>query len=448
MGTIDVSGVINGSKFSRFHGLLLFWCAVLVFFDGIEIGIIGPIATPLIKEWSLSSVQVGELSSITAIGMIIGGLLIGPFGDRSSRKNIIIVCTFIYSFFTLMGAFSHGLVDFSIYRFMAGIGIGGIVPNALGLISDFSPIKNRSFSLTIATSSIAVGAMVARFIAIFLIPAFGWRSLFIVGAFPLLLLPFLFKALPESPTILFKKQRFAQLSNILNRVVNEVTYTANDQYQIVNKVQSKVPFKALFQNKLGISTSLIWLCYMCSALVSNGLSAWLPNLMVRAGYPLTASLLFSVVLGLGALVGSLTGGQIAVRIGLRKVTAFSFLLGGVALVLLSINYGSAAILFAICFITGWGTTGAQNLLLAYCSQFYPAEIRSTGSASAISFGKIGTFLGPLVIGVILTFSSSPIASYGTFAIISFIAALSLFGVRAMKENSDVNTNDESKINAI
>jgi AAHS family benzoate transporter-like MFS transporter len=284
--------------------------------------------------------------------------------------------------------------------------------------------------------------MVARFIAIFLIPAFGWRSLFIVGAFPLLLLPFLFKALPESPTILFKKQRFAQLSNILNRVVNEVTYTANDKYQIVNKAQSKVPFKALFQNKLGISTSLIWLCYMCSALVSNGLSAWLPNLMVRAGYPLTASLLFSVVLGLGALVGSLTGGQIAVRIGLRKVTAFSFLLGGVSLVLLSINYGSAAILFAICFITGWGTTGSQNLLLAYCSQFYPAEIRSTGSASAISFGKIGTFLGPLVIGVILTFSSSPITSYVTFAIISFIAALSLFGVRAAKENSVVNTIDK------
>jgi MFS transporter, AAHS family, benzoate transport protein len=448
MRTVDVSLVINESKFSKYHIILVFWCSVLVFFDGIELGLIGAISTSLMEEWSLNSVQLGAISSYTAIGMILGGLLFGPLGDRVSRKNIILISSFIYSLFTLMGAFSQGIVDFSIYRFIAGIGMGGVVPTTLGLITDIFPRKNRSFSLTIATASIGLGAMVAGLLAIFLLPVFGWRSLFIVGALPIIALPFLVKILPESPIILFNKQKFAELANSLNRIKNEKTYTADDKYQIEVTTKSKVPFTALFQNKQTIGTLLIWLTCLCSYLVSFALTAWLPNLMVRAGYPLTSGLLFTVVLGLGALIGSLTGGKLSERIGLKKIVVISYILGGLSLCVLSINIGSSILLYSIFFITGLGTTGSQNLLLAYCSQFYPTEIRSTGIATANIMGRVGSFIGPIFGGIIISLNFSTPASFVAFGIVVLLAALSLSGIRAAKESSNnhLTINNTIKLN--
>lgn len=447
MKKVNVVDVIGESKFSKYHVILLFWCSLLLFFDGIELGLIGAISTSLIEEWSLSSVQLGTISSYTAVGMIIGGLLFGPLGDKVSRKNIILVSTLIYSLFTFMGAFSQGVVDFSIYRFIAGIGMGGVVPTTLGLISDIFPSKNRSLSLAVGTAAIGLGAMVAGLLAIFLIPAFGWRALFIVGALPMLALPILVKIMPESPVILYKKQRFDKMARLLNSIANTNFYTAKDTFKIGIKTQSKVPFTALFQNKQTVGTLLIWITCLCSYLVSFALTAWLPNLMVRAGYPLTSGLLFTVVLGLGALIGSLTGGKLAERVGMKKIVVVSYVLGSLSLCALGINITSSILLYSIFFIVGIGTTGAQNLLLAYCAQFYPTEIRSTGIATANILGRVGSFIGPIFGGVIISMNFSTPASFVAFGVVAFIAALALSGIKVVQEVSTVQVvTKEAKLN--
>lgn len=435
MKTVDISNVIGESKFSKYHVILLFWCSLLVFFDGIELGLIGAISTSLIEEWSLTSVQLGAISSYTAIGMIIGGLLFGPLGDRVSRKNIILISTLIYSFFTLMGVFSQGIVDFSIYRFVAGIGMGGVVPTTLGLISDIFPRKNRSLSLAVGTASIGLGAMMAGLLAIFLIPELGWRSLFVVGALPIIVLPLLVKIIPESPVILYKKQRFEKMASLLNSIENTNIYTAKDKFEIELKTEAKVPFTALFQNKQARGTLLIWITCLCSYLVSFALTAWLPNLMVRAGYPLTSGLLFTVVLGLGALIGSLTGGKLAERVGMKKVVVVSYVLGSLSLCALGVNITSSILLYSIFFIVGIGTTGAQNLLLAYCAQFYPTEIRSTGIATANILGRVGSFIGPIFGGLIISMNFSTPASFVAFGVVALIAALTLSGIKVAQESS-------------
>lgn len=447
MKSVDVSNIISESKFSKFHAILLFLCATLVFFDGIELGLIGAISTSLLEEWSLTAVQLGVVSSYTAVGMIIGGLLFGPLGDRFSRKNIIIFSTVIYSVFTLLGAFSQGIVDFSIYRFIAGIGMGGIVPTTLGLISDVFPRKNRSLSLTIATASIGLGAMVAVLLAIFLIPVFGWRSLFVVGALPLLLIPVLIKFLPESPIILYKKKRFSEMARTLNRIENTDQYKSTNHYYMEIITKSKVPFTALFQNKQTVGTLLIWITCLCSYLVSFALTAWLPNLMVRAGYPLTSGLLFTVVLGFGALTGSLVGGKLAEHIGLKKIVVVSYILGSLSLCILGINISSSLLLYLIFFFVGIGTTGAQNLLLAYCAQFYPTEIRSTGIATANILGRVGSFIGPIFGGLIISMNFSTPASFIAFGVVALFAAIALASIRIVSKGSDEGIVQMSEIEA-
>lgn len=440
MKSVDVSSVVNESKFSRYHRVIVFWCCLLVFFDGIELGLIGAVATPIMGEWSLEPVQFGTVSSYSALGMILGALIFGPLADRISRKNTILISALIYSFFTLMGAFAQGIIDFSVYRFIAGIGMGGIVPTTLGLITDISPRKNRAYVATFLTTFIGVGALIAGLISIYLIPAFGWRSIFIVGGLPIITIPFLIKLLPESPIILYKKGRFEELANLLNRLSsNKEFYSGKDKYEMLISVKTKVPFMSLFQNKEGSSTLLIWIAFFCSYLVSFGLNAWLPNIMVRAGYPLTSGLLFAVVMGLGAMIGSLTGGKIAGQLGLKKVVIWSFILGGIPLCLLSINFGSAVLLYSIFFIVGWGTIGSQNLLLAFCSQLYPSEIRSTGLASASIIGRLGSFTGPLFGGIILSLNVPLNASFVAFGIVALIASISVMGVRSPNSRSNVNT---------
>ena len=187
MRSVDVSKTISESRLSKFHRIIIFWCCLFVFFDGIEIGIIGAVATSVMAEWSLDSIQFGVVSSYTAIGMVIGGFIFGPLGDKVSRKYTILISAFIYSLFTFLGAFSQGIIDFSVYRLIAGIGMGGIVPTTLGLITDLSPRKNRVFITAMLTTCISIGALCATLISIYLIPHFGWRSLFIIGALPIVI---------------------------------------------------------------------------------------------------------------------------------------------------------------------------------------------------------------------------------------------------------------------
>ncbi|MBU8919443.1 MFS transporter [Bacillus sp. FJAT-29953] len=447
MQKVNVGEVINESKITEFHKVLLILCCCLAFFDGFELGLPGPIGPVLIKEWSLLPVVFGSLVSYGSFGMILGALMTGLLSDRIGRKNVLITSAFLYSFFTLMGGFSTGPTDFGIYRFIAGMGMGGIVPTVVGLTTDYSPKRTRNFYVTLVTTSIALGATVTPLISVFVIPDFGWRVLFYIGGLPLLVLPFVIKFLPEAPIILVKKGQFDKLSDILNRLSFGKIYRSDDQYEMEAKNENKVPFIALFQNKRALSSTLIWNTYFFLYMVNFGLVAWLPSLMVQAGYPLGSSLLFGFVIGFGGLLGSLFGGKIANKTGLKTVVISSFILGALGLMFLGYKFSSATLLYIVLFIAGWGTNSAQNLYTAFVSQFYPTEIRATGLAFGMIWGRVGSFFGPIMGGLLLQMNLSIVLCFLVFGGLALIGAVSTLGItdRSKLRNVNIGKTGESTL---
>ena len=173
----------------EFHGVVLFWCAFAIIFDGYDLVIYGSVLPSLMEEWSLTPNQAGTLGSVALIGMMLGALIFGPLADKMGRKNVILFCIALFSLFTGLIGISSGPVEFGIYRFIAGLGLGGVMPNAIALMTEYSPKKLKSTLVSIMFSGYSVGGMLAAGLAISLIGQFGWRSLFYVGALPLLFLP-------------------------------------------------------------------------------------------------------------------------------------------------------------------------------------------------------------------------------------------------------------------
>ena len=215
MSAINLQRVIDDSKFNRFHGLVLFWCAFVIIFDGYDLVIYGSVLPHLMTEWGLTPAEAGSLGSVALIGMMIGAFIFGPLADKIGRKNVILFCLALFSFFTGIIGFSTSTTEFGIYRFISGLGLGGVMPNAIALITEYAPRKHKSTLVSIMFSGYSVGGVMAAGLGILLIQPFGWRSLFFIGALPLLFLPLMYKTLPESPSYLLLKNRKRQLGSIL-----------------------------------------------------------------------------------------------------------------------------------------------------------------------------------------------------------------------------------------
>ena len=186
MNSINIARTVDESKFNRFHGLVVFWCAFIIVFDGYDLVVYGSVVSLLMEEWSLTSVQAGTIGSYALIGMMFGAFIFAPLADRIGRKNVILFCVILFSLFTGLIAFSNGPVEFGIYRFIAGLGLGGAFPVTVALVTEYSPsvIKNRLVTLMLC--GYAIGGILASGLAIYLIPVAGWKSMFLVGAIPLL----------------------------------------------------------------------------------------------------------------------------------------------------------------------------------------------------------------------------------------------------------------------
>ena len=235
MKSINVASMIDESKFNKFHGVVLFWCAFVIIFDGYDLVIYGSVLPVLMNEWSLTPAQAGTLGSVALVGMMLGALIFGPLADKMGRKSVILFCIALFSLFTGLIGISHGPVEFGIYRFIAGLGLGGVMPNAIALMTEYSPKKLKSTLVSIMFSGYSVGGMLAAGLAILLIGQFGWRSLFFVGALPLLFIPLMYKTLPESPRFLLIKNEHNKIGHILTKINPTFSYDKTQTYRTAKR---------------------------------------------------------------------------------------------------------------------------------------------------------------------------------------------------------------------
>src|SRR5205823_2648628 len=242
-------------------------------------------------------------------GMMFGAILLGTLADRIGRPLMISVCVALFSVFTAAAGLTHDPVSFSVIRFLAGLGIGGVLPIVTAQMAEFAPVKLRARLVTLVFAGYSVGGILVALTGKQLIEGYGWQSVFYAAILPVLLIPFIVKTMPESMPFLIKKKRDAELRRIVGKLVPG--YTLQDHEQFVVPAEDRAegaPVAKLFHDGRGISTVMIWIAFFMGLFMVYSLSSWLTKLMAMAGYSLGSALTFVIVFNVGAIVGAVAGG--------------------------------------------------------------------------------------------------------------------------------------------
>ena len=433
MRTIDVAALLNGARLNSFHTRLLLWSALIIIFDGYDLVIYGVVLPTLMKDWGLTALQAGLLGSCALLGMMVGALAFGSLSDRIGRRKAITTCVVLFSGVTFINGFARTPEEFALCRLIAGIGIGGVMPNVIALMNEYSPNRLRGRLISIIFAGYAVGGMISAALGMLLIPTWGWSSVFFVAAVPLFVLPLLVRQLPESINFLLRKGQVNSAQQLLQSAEPSYTPQPDDTFHLEAGQAPKVSIVQIFQDGRLTNTLLLWLAFCCSLLMIYGISAWLPKLMSTAGYGVNSSIGFLLVLNFGAIIGSVFGGWLADRFGLGRVLLCFLVSSSVVLSLMAVK-GPLPVLYVLIAIAGGGTFGAQILANAFAVQYYPAHIRSTGLGWAMGIGRIGAIIGPML-GAALHGAQLPMEfSFLAFAIPGLIgaSAIGVFIIRVKR----------------
>ncbi|TCB54471.1 MFS transporter [Acinetobacter terrestris] len=401
MNTVNVNEVIDKAKFTPFHFKVVFWCLIIILFDGYDLAINGVTLPLLMQDWGLSAVQAGMLASTALAGMMFGAMMFGTLADKIGRKKVIMICVLLFSGFTFAGGFASNPTEFGVLRFLAGLGIGGVMPNLVALTSEYAPARLRATLVTTMFSGYAVGGVMAALLGAWFTPDFGWQIMFFIAGIPLLLLPLIWKFLPESLTFLVKAQKHDNARQIMQRLDDQLSLNAQTQLALSEiKIAEPAFVSSLFKQGRTANTLLFWLAFFMCLLTLYALGSWLPKLMMAAGYSLGNSLMFLLAMNIGAVIGTVGGGILADKFHLKPVIITLCLSGAVALSLLGFKSPQPVIYFLVA-VAGASAIGGQILLYSYVAQYYPLTVRSTGIGWASAVGRSGAIVGPILIGMLL-----------------------------------------------
>ena len=425
MRHIDVHKIADEARFNRFHGLVLFWCALIIIFDGYDLAVAGIALPSIMKQMGVQATQAGFMVSSALFGMMFGAIFLGTIADRIGRRWAIVICIALFSVFTAAAGMTSDPVMFSITRFLAGLGIGGVMPNVVAQMTEYSPRKVRSTMVTLMFSGYAVGGMLAAVLGKGLIESHGWQSVFLAAAAPVVLIPFILKSLPESMPFLLKQGRHDELKAIVARLDPTFKPTAEDRFALpaVDKA-ADAPVSQLFQDGRGFSTAMFWIAFFMCLFMVYALSSWLTKLMAGAGYSLGSALTFVLTLNFGAMIGAIGGGWLADRFNIKWVLFSMYVLAAVSITLLGVPMPTEALFFVVG-LAGASTIGTQIVTYAYAGQFYPMAIRSTGIGFASGVGRSGAILAPIVIGTLVAMALPLQQNFIAIAIPAVIAAVAV-----------------------
>lgn len=424
MQTIDVHEVIDGARFNRFHWLIMGLCALLLIFDGYDLFIYGVVLPVIMEEWGLTPLQAGALGSYALFGMMFGALLFGTLADRIGRKKGITICFLLFSVATALNGFASSPTEFGTYRFLAGLGCGGLMPNVVALMNEYAPKKLRSTLVALMFSGYSLGGMCSAGLGILILPRFGWEMMFFAAVVPLLLLPLILRYLPESVGFLVRQGRNDEARAMLKRVQPELELAPDSPLVMAETSGKKNSVLDLFRDGRLVGTLSIWVAFFCCLLMVYALGSWLPKLMANAGYSLGSSLSFLLALNFGGMFGAILGGWLGDRFDLGKVVVAFFIVAVASISLLGIKT-PMPVLYTLITIAGATVIGTQILLYAAAAQFYGLSIRSTGLGWASGIGRNGAIVGPLLGGALLGINLPLQLNFIAFAIPGVIAVLAM-----------------------
>ena len=426
---VDVASYIDQQPVGGFQITLLLTCAAVLFLDGFDTTAIGYVAPSLAREWGLTKGALGPVFSAGLFGLMIGALTLGPLADRIGRKKIIILSTLAFGLGTLATAFIHDVNTLLAIRFLTGLGLGGAMPNTVAMTSEFNPHRRRATMVMIMFCGFSLGAALGGLLAAALIPQFGWRSVFVAGgAAPLLLVPILALRLPESVRFLaLTRSANAHVGELLALINPKAAFTPGTQFVVHEPGLAGMPVLHLFRDGRTLVTVLLWVVFFMSLLDLYFLANWLPTVLNDLGASVSTAAVIGSMLQVGGVVGTFALGSVIDRFSFRALALVYFIavfaIGAIGQLGHSIVFVTMAI-----FAAGFCTVGGQIAANALAAGFYPTSVRSTGVGWALGIGRVGSIIGPLVGGALMTAKWSTGSVFMAAATAAFCAALAAFSL--------------------
>ncbi len=426
--SVDVQEFINRHPFSRFQWITFALCFCIVLLDGFDTAAIGYIAPSLIQEWGVSKPALAPVLSAALFGLAAGALMAGPLADRLGRKKVLTGSVLVLGLFTLASGFAADLQSLTVMRFITGIGLGAAMPNAVTLMSEYCPTARRSLLTNAMFCGFPLGAAFGGFLASWMIPQWGWRSVLVFGGVsPLLLLVVLLLLLPESVRYMVAKgYDHARIQAVMSRISATAGEAASFFLSETRAVAAgKSGLGVVLSPSYRVGSVMLWLAYFMGLVIFYALVNWMPILFKDAGIAPKQAMLISALFPLGG-VGAVFCGWLMDRFNADRIIAIGYLLTAASIYAIGQATGSVGLLVLVVFVAGTIMNTAQSSLPALAAGFYPTQGRATGVAWMLGIGRFGGIAGSFLVAELARRQLGFDQVFMVLAIPGLIAAAALF----------------------
>ena len=433
---IDVEAFIDTHPLSSVQKRLLVLCFLVVAIDGFDTAIIGFIAPAIRADWQLDVRQLGPLFAAGLFGLMLGALAVGPVTDRYGRKTMLAVSILWFGTASLASSFSSDLSSLTWLRFLTGVGLGGAMPTAITLTSEYCPKHRRSSLVTLMFCGFTIGSALGGVAAARVVAVYGWRPLLVAGGVvPILLAPVLWAMLPESVRYLVSQRGDGRrVRAVLNRIDPHADL-AGATFVGANAPKGS-PVRQLFASGLFQGTLLLWLAFFMTLLVVYLLSNWMPTLIQRSGMSLGGASLITAMFQIGGTAGAIAIGWVMDRLNPHHVLGTAYVLAGGFVTLIGLVTTTPWLMALAVFGAGFCVSGGQVGANALAAAFYPTACRATGVSWALGVGRTGSIVGSFAGGSMLAQGWGLPTVYSLVAIPVVIAGTAILVLGAFRRSRD------------
>jgi MFS transporter, AAHS family, 4-hydroxybenzoate transporter len=437
--TIRIADVIDNSRIGSLQITLFALCAACLIMDGFDVQAVGYVAPSLIAEWKMSGSTLGLMLASGNSGVLLGSLLFTMLADKIGRRPVLIAATFYFAALTIVTGLVQSPSQMIAVRFIAGLGLGCIIPNGTALIGEYSPRRLRVALMATISVGFTAGAAFGGFVSAWLIPAFGWRSVFYFGgAIPLVIAVLMIWALPESLQFMALQgaKNRDRLRRWLLRIDPRLRITPSTEFEIHEENRGGVPAIHLFREGRALGTVLLWVVNFMNIFNLYVLSGWMPTIASRLGYSPRTSVLIGTTVQVGGTLGTFWLTWLIGRFGFFSVLTTCFAVACASIALIGQPGLAFWTLILIVFIAGSCVVGGQPTVNALSGSYYPTYLRSTGIGWGLGIGRAGAIVGPYLVGALMTSGWSIQDIFHLSAVPAFISAvvmLSLWWVLKLQD---------------
>lgn len=413
--------------------LVILLCFASIVFDGYDLVVYGAVVPDLLayQAWDLTPVETGAYGSYALAGMFIGAILVGYLTDIIGRRKVMLICISAFSVLMLCSALAPTPAIFGLTRFLAGLGLGGVIPTAIAVTVEFSRTHRRNFNNALMFSGYAVGGILAAILAMLLLESIGFRGMMAIGALPLVtIVPLVYFFLPESPAFLRVRGREDEAQKIMEEYQLEAPPQPVSDRRPPSGTTAKTQGRltALFSGRWAVATILFCIAGIAGQTLVYGLNTWMPQLLIMADYSLTSSLSFLLTTNIGAVTGVLVSSRLADKFGPRPITVISFLASGTALLLMGTGIFSIEVMYLLVAVVGFGSIGAQILVNGFVATYYSDTTRATALGVTLGIGRIGAVVAIYGGGVLVAAQMSTFINFSVWSLAALLGVIAILTV--------------------